>query len=54
MFGENVVTGYVGGRRFTALLRGNARERVGVSRGQLGTDEVLKIGSERTAFSSVW
>ncbi len=52
MFGAAVVRGFVDGRRFTALYQWTARARVGISWGQLGTDEVLAIGSYRDGW--VW
>lgn len=51
MFGASVIRGYVEGRNFTALLRWTARARVGISWGQLGTDEVLAIGSYRGGWT---
>lgn len=45
MFGADVIRGYIDGRQFMALIRWTARNRAGVSFGQLGTDEILAIGS---------
>lgn len=51
MFGEHVIRGYVDGRAFTSLWQWTARARVGISWGQLGTDEVLAIGSYRNGWA---
>lgn len=51
MFGAGVIQGYVEGRHFTSMYHWTARNRVGISWGQLGTDEVLKIGSYRNGWT---
>lgn len=48
MFGADVIRGYVAGRPFIAPYHWTARNRIGLCvTGQLGSDEVLAIGSRR-------
>lgn len=44
LFGASVITGYVEGRRVTALFRWSSAGRFGISRESLGTEEILKEG----------